>query len=269
MESDLLQNEYRKLITGNHILHYHGVLDAYGHLSIRNPLNPETFILSRQIAPALISSIDDLVEYYVETGEPLCDAVTDEKRHYSERYIHSAIYRQFAEVNAVVHSHSEAVLPYTICGVELRACYHMAGFLSAGGKVSVFDIANHARPGDGSDMLVRNTHLGSCLSSYFSTTDKVESSAVLMRGHGFTAVGDSVENAVLRAIYTQKNAAVQTATITLQAANTGIPARTGGIKYLSEKEAEAADKMTKWSAERPWALWVREIQAAGLYVNHA
>ena len=116
----------KDLITANHILHNHHVLDAYGHISLRNPTNPHTFFLSYSVAPALISSPSDIVEYNVEDASPVQDGVSE---GYLERCIHSEIFKKYPGVNSVVHSHSDAVLPYCISGVELKACFHMAGFL--------------------------------------------------------------------------------------------------------------------------------------------
>ena len=116
----------KDLITANHILHNHHVLDAYGHISLRNPTNSHTFFLSHSVAPALISSPSDIVEYNVEDASPVQDGVSE---GYLERCIHSEIFKKYPGVNSVVHSHSDAVLPYTISGVELKPCFHMAGFL--------------------------------------------------------------------------------------------------------------------------------------------
>jgi ribulose-5-phosphate 4-epimerase/fuculose-1-phosphate aldolase len=115
------------LITSSHILHYHGILDAYGHVSVRNPDDPNSFFMPMNMAPALLSSADHIVEYKVEDASP---ADKDEKRMgYSERCIHSEVYKKFPSINAVAHSHCGDVLPFTITGVPLKASIHMAGFL--------------------------------------------------------------------------------------------------------------------------------------------
>jgi ribulose-5-phosphate 4-epimerase/fuculose-1-phosphate aldolase len=120
-------------------------------------------------------------------------------------------------------------------------------------------------------MLIRNTHLGAALASKFSaTSDGTNSthSVVLMRGHGLTVLGPTIQDVVLRAIYTQSNATIQTTTLLTHAAYFGPLAKNvEEIKFLSEEEATAALQMTKWSAKRPWGLWLREVEAAGLYVN--
>ncbi|KAH8896520.1 class II aldolase and Adducin domain-containing protein [Thozetella sp. PMI_491] len=219
--------------------------------------------MSRNMAPATISSPDHLIEYRVEDAEPVAPSSA---KGFVERMIHSEIYKHHPDVHAVIHSHSEAVVPYTISGVPLKPCYHMAGFLGAAG-CSVFDASDHLKAGDLPDMLVRNEHLGAALAALFVNNAPV----VLMRGHGFTVAADSIEKAVLRAVYTQKNAAIQTTSLTLRAAylGTGHEAdnSTLGIRYLSEEEAEASAEMTKWSVERPWNLWVKQVEDCSLYIR--
>lgn len=259
-QAALLKSFHRNLISGSHILHYHGIVDAYGHLSARHPFKADVFIMSRDAAPGTISSSDDLVEYNVKDAEPVAD---NAPRGFAERHIHSEIYKAYPAVQSVVHSHADAVIPYTITGVPLRPCYHMAGFL--GHWAPVFDIAGSYQHDDVRDLLVRSERLGSALAKAFEYGQTV----VLMRGHGFTAVADSLEEAVFRGIYTQKNAAIQTSALTTLAAAHARNEAFQPIKYLSPEEAEAAKGMAKWSAQRPWKLWVREVEASNLYVNSA
>jgi ribulose-5-phosphate 4-epimerase/fuculose-1-phosphate aldolase len=130
-----LEDLFKGLITASHILHHNGIFDAYGHISVRSPDNPATFWMPCNISPALLSSPEDLVEYNVDSAEPVEKNV---KPGYLERFIHSEIYKRFPAINSVVHSHCSDVLPYSISGVPLKATIHMAGFL---GKPSRF----HAR----------------------------------------------------------------------------------------------------------------------------
>ena len=113
-------------ITALHILHNNNVLDAYGHLSVRNPNNASVFFMSRNEAPALVSSPDDIVEYYIQDASP---TKPDAPNGFIERYIHSEIYKKYPGVNAVVHSHSTAVIPFSITPTPLKPCIHLAGFL--------------------------------------------------------------------------------------------------------------------------------------------
>lgn len=116
------------LITANHILHHHSILDSFGHISTRNPTNPSTFFIALQMGPAVVSGPSDIGEYRVSDGKP----VNGTEGGYAERYIHSEIMRKFPDVVSVVHSHNEDVLPYTVLSdLELTSIYHMAGFLGS------------------------------------------------------------------------------------------------------------------------------------------
>jgi ribulose-5-phosphate 4-epimerase/fuculose-1-phosphate aldolase len=116
----------KDLITANHILHYHKVVDAYGHVSIRHPENPDVYMMSGSVAPALVESPDDLIEYNVSDSSPVH---SNAKKGYLERHIHGEIFKRYPDVNCVIHSHSEAVLAFTVGRVPLVPVYHMAGFL--------------------------------------------------------------------------------------------------------------------------------------------
>ncbi|KAK4215328.1 arad-like aldolase/epimerase [Rhypophila decipiens] len=260
-----------RLITASHMLHYHSVLDAYGHISIRHPLNSHLFVMSRSIAPATISSPKDLVTYKASDASPIDPSAPP---GYAERHIHSSIYNKHPHINSIVHSHAESVIPFTLLrDIPLKPVYHMAGFL--GSSVPVFDIADcfQETGNDPKDMLVRTQQLGDALASHFSTGNNV----TLMRGHGFTAIAETIETAVFRAIYTTKNAAIQSNALTLRAAVFGPGAGTltgsndgiGEIKYLSDQEATGSTEMTISTVRRPWELWAREVEKSGLYENLA
>lgn len=259
----ILSALYRKFITGCHILHHNNVLDAYGHLSVRHPFDPHIFIMSKHFAPGTISSPDDLIEYHVHNAEPLDPTQT---KGFSERHIHSEIYKRHPRVQAVIHSHAESVIPYTISAVPLRPCYHVAGFLGAGKKgfPEVYDASRHLQADDIPDLLVRNAHLGEPLAACFDGGAVV----ALMRGHGLTVVASSIEVVVSRAVYTVKNAGIQTTAMAMQAA---FAAQGGqaGLQFLDERESQASTQMGKDTSQRPWKLWVREVEASGLYVNSA
>ena len=272
-----MESFFDKFISGCHILHYHNVLDAFGHLSFRHPSRPEIFIMSRNMAPGSVTSLDDLVEYYVENAEPVN---SNAPRGFMERYIHSEIYKRYAKVNSVVHSHSDATVPYTISAVPLQACYHMAGFLGQGAPV--WDIARCYGPADIKDMLIRNVTLGKNFSKSFtvatgsgeSTTGNLDMESfpthrvALMRGHGFTAVAESIEQCVMTAVYTQKNATIQTIAMTTHMAAPG-EVGTRSIGFLSSEEASAATETSLGAVQRPWNLWCKEVNAWNLYVNNA
>ena len=152
----------------------------------------------------------------------------------------------------------------------MKPCFHLAGFL--GTSSPNFDIGKYYETGDRKDMLVSNIRFGEALSSYFGDGgDQPDHAVVLMRGHGFTTQGESIMEAVQRAIYTQQNASIQTTSLITRAAHFGVGSDTSeeGIHYLSQEETEGSTVMTKWSAARPWRLWLREVEAQGMYVNTA
>jgi ribulose-5-phosphate 4-epimerase/fuculose-1-phosphate aldolase len=229
--------------------------------------------MSRYIAPGTISSALDLVVYNVSDASPVDPSSPP---GYSERCIHSEIYKKYPEINSACHSHSDAVVPYTVSGVPLMACYHMAGFLGRG--VKCWDIGTVYQEGDKKDMLVRDTRLGASLASCFGDGTRgdgePDSSVVLMRGHGFSVCAKTMEDCVLRSLYTQKNAEIQTTALLTRSAFLASGGTTnangegaGGLNVLSEEEAEGARQMTLWSTRRPWNLWVREVESDPMYVN--
>jgi ribulose-5-phosphate 4-epimerase/fuculose-1-phosphate aldolase len=254
-DAELLQASYRSFIRGSHILHFHHVLDAYGHLSFRHPIDPSLFVMARSVAPALIATEKDLITFRVQDGEPI-----DPKspKAYIERYIHSEIYRRFPDTQAAVHSHAESVIPFTISDVPLKPCYHMAGFLATKG-VPVHDSADDVIAPNGiPDLLVRNIAMGESLAKRFDSGNKV----TLMRGHGYTVAATSIELAVFYAVYTQKNAAIQTAAMGLRAAAGG---SMSDLRLLSADEARERAAFAPTTAIRAWELWVTEVSGCPLY----
>ena len=120
--------------------------------------------------------------------------------------------------------------------------------------------------------MIRNARLGEVLAGHLTQskgeTENVDHVVVLMRGHGMTGVAPNMEECVLRAIYTQKNASIQSMVLITQSAyqSTNIPI---APRYLDEEEASAASQMTHWSSGRPWKLWIREVEHSSLYINKA
>lgn len=259
-EALLLDGYHRKFIDGSHVLHMNGVLDAFGHLSFRHPFQSDIFIMSHSIAPATVSSPSDLIAYRVDDAEPV---KATKHKGYEERRIHSEIYKRHRNIHAIVHSHSEAVVPYSISGVPLKACYHMAGFLGGEGA-AVFDMSLHRDPVESGDMLVRTEKSGAALAKMFDN----DNSVTLMRGHGFTVAAESIETVVMWAIYTQKNAVIENIAAGLQSTHHQ-EAKQNGLSYLSQEECVASKSMARRTVQRPWQLWVREVEACGLYVNAA
>jgi ribulose-5-phosphate 4-epimerase/fuculose-1-phosphate aldolase len=120
-----LTHLFSSFITASHILHYNSLFNTYDHLSLRNPNNPSTFFISRNEAPALISAASDIVEYHVSDASPV---EPDAPLGFIERYIHSTILKRFLEINSVVHSHSLAVIPFSMTSVPLEPSFFPAWF---------------------------------------------------------------------------------------------------------------------------------------------
>src|SRR5437660_1348582 len=121
------------LVAANRILAQNGVLDAWGHVSIRHPNNPERYLLSRARAPALVSA-EDIMEFDIDSNP----VDQQGRRVFLERFIHGEAYRARPDVNAVVHSHSPTVIPFTVTDEPLKAISHIASFLACG--CPVFEI---------------------------------------------------------------------------------------------------------------------------------
>lgn len=223
------------LVVANHILVNEGVLDGFGHISVRNERNPEHFLIARSMAPGLVTA-EDIVSCDLEGN------VHDEQgRHtYVERFIHSEIYRSRPDVMAVIHSHSPAIITFGVTGARLRPICHMSGFLGA--QVPVFEI-RHAG-GENTDLLIRNQALGKALAK-----DLAGNSVALLRGHGNVVVGHSIQQVVFRAIYTENNAKLQSEAM-----------RQGEVNFLTDGEAEATSRMTDEHLDRPWQIWKKRAQ---------
>jgi ribulose-5-phosphate 4-epimerase/fuculose-1-phosphate aldolase len=221
------------LVYANRILCQQEVLDGFGHVSVRSDKDASHFLMSRSMAPALVTS-NDIMEFD-SNGEPV-DARGSNA--YVERYIHAAIYRVRPDVKAIVHSHSPDIIPFSVTGTILRPVYHVSAFLRLGAPI--FD----SQEGFGdTDMLIRDNKLGDALAKALGN-----GAVALIRGHGFVAVADSTPIVVYRAIYTQMNARVQAEGMKL-----------GTIKYLTPGEAVKAQAIVEATVGRPWELWKSQV----------
>jgi ribulose-5-phosphate 4-epimerase/fuculose-1-phosphate aldolase len=226
-----------ELAIANRILFRQGVVDAFGHISVRHDKRLDRYLLARNMAPALVTPAD-IVEFDLDSN-PL---TANGRSVYLERFIHGEIYRTRPDVIAVVHSHSPAVVPFGIVKtVAFRPVCHMSGFI--GEATPIFEIRDVA--GDSSDLLVRDHKLGAALAKTLGS-----GSVVLMRGHGSTAVGNSIRQAVYRAIYTEINARLQSEAM-----------RLGPVTYLTAGEASTADINVGTQINRAWDFW--RMQAEG------
>jgi ribulose-5-phosphate 4-epimerase/fuculose-1-phosphate aldolase len=218
------------LVAGSRILAMEGVLDGYGHISARSDKRPDHFIMSRSLAPALLTAAD-LTELDADS-EPMPG---DTRKGFIERYIHGEIYRTRPDVMAVVHSHSPSVIPFGVTKTKLRPIYHMGSFLWSGAPV--WDIR---KVREDNDVLVRDRPLGKALAAALGGCN-----CVLMRGHGMTVVGESIPEVVFRAVYTEMNARLQIQAQQLE----------GPIEFLSETEGKRSTVANRGTLERPWELW--------------
>ena len=219
-----------QLVAGNRILADQGVVDGFGHLSVRHDKRPDRFLIARSMAPGLVTPAD-----IMETDLDGVPVDPKGRNPYMERFIHSEIYRARPDVMAVVHSHSPAVIPFGVTKVPLRPVYHMASFLGAGAPV--FEIREVAGPG--SDMLIRTPELGRALAK---TLGKAQ--VALMRGHGYVATGSNVKTAVMHAVYTEVGARVQAEAMKL-----------GQVTYLNPTEAAKISPQNDALVDKNWDLW--------------
>jgi HCOMODA/2-hydroxy-3-carboxy-muconic semialdehyde decarboxylase len=219
------------LVAASRILADQGVLDGYGHVSVRHDRDPNRYLMSRSMAPALVTA-GDIMEWDLDS------APVDPKGRtgFIERFIHGEIYKARPDVMAVVHNHSPSVIPFGVTQAPLRPLYHMSAFL--GGGVPVWDIKTAA--GESTDMLVRNAALGRALAQTLGPRP-----VALMRGHGAVVVGPTVQMAVFRSLYTEMNAKLQQQAMALG----------GPITFLDPDEAKKAEQNVGGTVARPWELW--------------
>jgi ribulose-5-phosphate 4-epimerase/fuculose-1-phosphate aldolase len=223
------------LVAANRILAREGILDGYGHVSVRKPATRDRFLLARSIAPELVTA-NDIQEYDLD-GRAIDPAA---RASYRERFIHSEIYRARSDVTAIVHCHTPSLIPFAASTIPLRPMYHMSSFIAEG--VPVFEIREVAGL---TDLLVSDSRLGRALAQVVANKP-----AALMRGHGAVIVGNAMSVAVGRSIYLDLNARLQVQAIALG----------GKITYLDPEEARRWDA-TNGTYDRAWELWKRK--AAG------
>ena len=221
-----------ELVVANRILADRGIIDAYGHASIRHPGNANRYLMARAIAPALVTAAD-IMEFDLDSNP------VDRRGRsmFVERFIHSEIYKVRPDVNAVVHTHSMGVIPFGISQVPLKPVIHTASFLHVG--VPVWEIRE---AGGVTNMLVNNAALGKSLALTLGSRP-----VALMRGHGNVVVGLNVRVAVARAVFTDENARMQAVAISLG----------GPLNYISPEEGAMRDGEDggRGDPARAWDLW--------------
>lgn len=226
-----------ELVIANHVLAMEGVLDAYGHVSIRNPDDPNTFLMSRSRSAEIVADDDVLVHDFQGSVAGVAD-----RELYLERFIHASIYAARPDIDAVIHSHSDAVLPFSVSNLALQAVFHSASAIGAD-PVPVWD--SRTDFGD-TNLLVESVAMGESLSR------KLHGRAlVLMRGHGFAAGAKSLINVVKMATALPRNARILLDV--MQAGGIVTPLSPG------EVAAHGSQDMSTPAAQRQWEYWCRRI----------
>ena len=206
------------LVIANKILYNEGVVDGFGHISVRHPSLENRFFIAKSMAPGLVTAQDILeCDFDGVVHDP------QNRKSYVERFIHSEIFRARPDVNSIVHSHSASVIPFGVTSQRLRPICHMSGFL--GSQTPIYEIRHTA--GETSDLLINSQKLGKSLANILGV-----------------AVGTSIKQVVYRAIYTEVNAKLQLESMKI-----------GTVDFLTDAEALATSAMADVHLDRPWALW--------------
>jgi len=244
VERDVLED----LAAASRILVDQGVFDAAGHVSMRHPDDSNRFLMSRSLAPALVTA-DDIMEFSLDCepldslrslgASPSIAPAARDRKPFIERFLHGGIYKKRADVMAIAHGHSAAVIPFGLVATPMRATYHNAAFLAAG--VPVFDIRERF---GATDIVINSAEKGAALAAALG-----DKAVLLLRAHGFLAVAPTLQSAVFRAIFTEVSARVQ-----LQAAALG-----GPIAALDEEEGRKADAVNLATVGRSWELWKSRV----------
>jgi HCOMODA/2-hydroxy-3-carboxy-muconic semialdehyde decarboxylase len=223
------------LVAANRILARQGVVDAFGHVSVRHNRDANRYLVARSLAPALVTA-GDIVEYDLDSNPIDLDG----RGQFSERFIHGEIYKARPDVMAVVHNHSPSVVAFSISNQPLRPVYHMPAFI--GDRLKVFDIRSALGM---TDILVSNGERGRALVEVMR-----DDPAVLMRGHGVAIVGDSLPLVVGRSVYLELNARILSQAIALG----------GEVTYLDPAEARLLMEGGEHRGFlRAWELWKQDV----------
>ncbi len=232
---DSLKDLRRDLAAAYRIVANEGILDAFGHISVRNPNNPQRYFLSRSRAPALVQAAD-ILEYDLNSN-PIVPPVT---RPYSERVIHGEIFKARPDVNAVCHHHAPSIMPFAISGMPLVPVFHLGAAM--GRHAPFWDSRDEF--GD-TNLLVVKPEEGASLARALG-----KHAIVLMRRHGATVVGGELRELVFRTIYSAKNAEHQLAAHML-----------GHVSPLTDGEADMASQLNlaPGPLARAYEYWVRRL----------
>ena len=233
-----LDDVKRDLVRANRILAHEGIVEAWGHISVRNPENPDTYFLSRSRSPGLVT-MDDLIEFNLDntptkpTDTPL----------YIERPIHGMIFQARQDVQSVIHNHCQEVLPFAVTGSEMRPATHNSRVI--GGAVPIWDITD--KFGD-TDFLVTTNDQGHDLSTVLG-----QGRAVIMRAHGATVAGATIANAVNITLAMKRNAIAILDGLKL-----------GPIKYLTQGQIDFVNESGQRAMRGHDRAWEYLCQRAGV-----
>lgn len=227
------QSPHEILALANRLLDKEGIMDTFGHVSLRHPENPTQFYLSSAKPPALVEPEDILL--FDANADPVTP--TDAPL-YAERVIHSEIYRRRPDVTAICHHHSPDILPFCISGVELKPVFQLGGVLGA--HVPLWDSQTDF---DDTKLLLTSSENGASLARALG-----KNWVVLMARHGATVAGRDIKEMVFRAIYSCENARAQLAAHQL-----------GHVNFLTDGEREMTSRLSRPAIERAWDYWCRNL----------
>lgn len=223
------------LVLANRILANEKVLDAFGHVSLRDPDDPGAFFLSRSRSPGLVEA-RDIMRFDLEAN-----VLDGDLKPYLETVIHAAIFKARPDVMSVVHHHDPAVLPFAVSPVRLRPVFHLGAL--AGAEVPVWD--SHEEFGDTS-LLVSDMAMANSLAGAMG-----DGPAVLLKRHGACCAANSLKQAVFVAICMRDNARLLSEALVL-----------GEPSYLTPGEIRAAAAKHDGGApvERAWEFWASRLE---------
>lgn len=239
-DAAVLDAALNELVIANRVLAHEDIIDDFGHVSVRSPLDPNRYFLSRSRSPEVVTR-GDIMEFTLE-GEKITD---DPRRPYAERHIHGAIYKDRPDVNAVTHHHARSVLPFTMCDVSLRPMFHMSAVI--GTTVDKWDSQDEF--GD-TNMLVDSMAMGHSLSRALGNNR-----VALLRGHGAVCAAENLKAVIMVSAGLRDNAALIQSTRQM-----------GEVTYLTDGEIEKTAKMLlgPMPLARAWDRWVTRAGFAGL-----
>ena len=224
------------LVAANRILANHGLLDGWGHVSVRHDKDPNRYLMARGVSADLVTA-KDIIEFDLDS-RPVDTHGLPMSALFTERYIHGEIYKTRPDVIAVVHTHAPSLIPFGVTKVPLKPMYHRSAFIAFG--IPVFEIRERAGM---TDMLIRNATLGRNLTEALGNHP-----AVLMRGHGAAITGPSLQRVVSRTIFLALNATLQA-----EAMRMNVP-----IDYMDPEEARKIEAREGHGLARTWEGWKRK-----------